>query len=252
VYLSFLTLAVFPLTVWLKWRATGTLSPKLVALWFMAGIAYPIMFIFAGFGRLVQTAPLGYILGTLQVWWLVEWLKGHATQRVLRIGARACAAGFALLPVAFLLYGLTENDMYFGSVAIRLNRNTLLTPPHARLYETSENAQAAREVVAHVLARTRPQDRIFASYDHAFYFLTGRQNPTGIYFFPAHLETDPQLLERFLGDLRDHPPKVLIRRTSEVRNPAEDRAWWQEYISHNFELAFQNEFYVVYDGVQAK
>lgn len=249
VYLSFLTLVALPLSLVLRWRREGMLDPKVVAAWFLAGIAYPITFIFPVYTRMTQTAPIGYVLATLQVVWLVQWLGEHHEQRRT---ARIAALGCLLVPVAFLVYGLTDNDMYIGSIAIRWGRSRLIPVVRAALTEADADVSLMKPVIEHVAGITQVGDPIFASYDHAFYFLTDRQNSTGIYFLPVHLGQNPPLREQFLSDLQKNPPKVLIRRTSELGDPDQNPAWWSQYVQSEFRVAFQNASYVVYDRVPSK
>jgi hypothetical protein len=251
VYVSFLTLILFPIGLWIRWRQDGKVSPELAAVWLTAWAAYPVTFLRPVFTRITQTAQLTYLLGTIEAAWLIDRYRRSKNSQSLAVRRTSLAglACIAAVPLAFFAIVMLNNNIFLGSVAIRIGRPLKWEYPQAPIYESAENTGPVREVTDYIVSTTRESDRIFAAYDHGFYFLSRRPNATGHYFIPSYLSSHPGLREEFLSDLENAPARVIVRRAQELAESSENPTWWHDYIAANYVLAFQNEAYVVYERV---
>jgi hypothetical protein len=248
VYASFLTLILCPLGLWLRWRRDGRVNPDLAALWLTACAVYPILFLRPVFTRLTQTAQLCYVLGAVEAVWLVRALKRrwNGVERRGRALAAAASLALAVIPLSFLVIVLLNNNIFFGSISVRINRPVKWDFPQAPIYEAAAPTTAIRDMAAQIRARTRPDETIFAGYDHGFYFLLPRENPTGVYFVPDVLAVNAALRQRFLSELERRPPKLILRRVEELDDPTANPPWWRDYLQAHYALASQNAAYALY------
>ncbi|HZQ08223.1 MAG TPA: glycosyltransferase family 39 protein [Anaerolineae bacterium] len=252
VYLSLVILVSFPIVLLLRWRREGVGSPVLASIWLVACVAYPITFLIPYFSRLTQTGPLCYLLGTIEAVWFIQWAATKFDRRTnwARLAPTVLTVFLLLIPLAFIAFALADNNMYIGSIAIRLNRTTRLQNSIAPIFDSPPAANATDEMTEYVVRHTASGQYIFASFDHGFYFLTQRQNPTGVYFLPQWLAERPASQEQFLQDLAKNPPQVLIRRTDELEHPNLDSQWWDIYVTEHYALKFQNAQYVLYEPME--
>lgn len=244
IYAYLLILISFPFILFLKFRNRESVSTSLIALWVFGCAASPNIFVYPAFSRLTQTGPLAYILGTIEIVWVFQALR--ARWNLAPNLARSFAAICLLIPLAFFIFGLADNNMYVGSIGIRIGRNTLLGLDHAPVYESSVLVQDIQEAVRWIKQKSAPGSSIFASSDYFLYFLADRQNPTGVYFFPNLLNQDSGLQTRLLADLEKSKPAILSRRNYELTRVTPSSQWWENYIQQNYTLVSQNSTNLIY------
>jgi hypothetical protein len=176
--------------------------------------------------------------------WLVrsirQQLQGH--WHGARMTVNLVVFGLLGLPLSYVFFGFTDNNMYIGSIAIRQGRDTLLSLDRAQVYESVVNVHAITEVANLIKQETSTDDTIFAGYEHMLYFLADRWNPTGVYFLSWYLNQNPELRAKFLSDLEKQKPRLIIRRVNE-----DDFPWWESYLHEHYLLKHQNARYSVYE-----
>jgi hypothetical protein len=243
-YASLFILLSFPLVLLLKLKRWSEISPTYLSLWMFAVIAYPQTWVYPSITRLAQTGALTYALGTLMALWLVrsirQQLQGH--WHGARMTVNLVVFGLLGLPLSYVFFGFTDNNMYIGSIAIRQGRDTLLSLDRAQVYESVVNVHAITEVANLIKQETSTDDTIFAGYEHMLYFLADRWNPTGVYFLSWYLNQNPELRAKFLSDLEKQKPRLIIRRVNE-----DDFPWWESYLHEHYLLKHQNARYSVYE-----